>query len=193
MWDMWGAPEPTDGSNGHLTAEQKADPRYTIMTVCTGNICRSPMAEIILRARVEERGLGSRIRVLSTGVSDEEHSHPIDPRAVRVLKKRGYPIPAHHFAHRITDDEIAVTDLFLPMTADHMRMLLREIPASDRSKVHMYRSFDPAFVKNPPRRDDVMDLVDPWYGGPHDFEVAIDQIDEDAPYIIDWVEGQLGA
>ncbi|MDB1296086.1 low molecular weight phosphotyrosine protein phosphatase, partial [Bifidobacterium bifidum] len=89
---------------------------YTVMTVCTGNICRSPMAEIILRAEFESRGIGEdRVRVLSSGVSDEEYGHPIDPRAVRVLRADGYEIPTHHFAHRVTREEIEETDLFLPM------------------------------------------------------------------------------
>ena len=87
---------------------------YTVMTVCTGNICRSPMAEIILRAEFESRGIGEdRVRVLSSGVSDEEYGHPIDPRAVRVLRADGYEIPTHHFAHRVTREEIEETDLFL--------------------------------------------------------------------------------
>ena len=63
---------------------------YTVMTVCTGNICRSPMGEIILRHFFNERGLGDQVNVESSGVSDEEWSHPIDPRAVRVLRERGY-------------------------------------------------------------------------------------------------------
>ena len=67
---------------------------YTVMTVCTGNICRSPMAEIILRAEFESRGIGrGRVRVLSSGVSDEEYGHPIDPRAVRVLQPTGMRSP----------------------------------------------------------------------------------------------------
>ena len=164
---------------------------YTVMTVCTGNICRSPMAEIILRAEFERRGLADKVNVESSGVSDEEYGNPIDRRAVKVLKERGYELPAHHFAHRITRDEIERTDLFLPMTASHMRALLRQLPQSKRSEVHMYRSFDP----NPPKpsagREDSIDLVDPWYGGPREFEVAIDQIEEVAPYIVDWVEQQL--
>ena len=98
---------------------------YTVMTVCTGNICRSPMAEIILRAEFESRGIGEdRVRVLSSGVSDEEYGHPIDPRAVRVLRADGYEIPTHHFAHRVTREEIEETDLFLPMTASHMLSLI---------------------------------------------------------------------
>ena len=116
---------------------------YTVMTVCTGNICRSPMAEIILRAEFGRRGLADKVNVESSGVSDEEYGNPIDRRAVKVLKERGYELPAHHFAHRITRDEIERTDLFLPMTASHMRALLRQLPQAKRSEVHMYRSFDP--------------------------------------------------
>lgn len=103
---------------------------YTVMTVCTGNICRSPMGEIILRHFFNERGLGDQVNVESSGVSDEEWSHPIDPRAVRVLRERGYgdEIPRDHFAHRISREEIDRTDLFLPMTASHMRALLRMLP-----------------------------------------------------------------
>ena len=164
---------------------------YTVMTVCTGNICRSPMAEIILRAEFERRGLADKVNVESSGVSDEEYGNPIDRRAVKVLKERGYELPAHHFAHRITRDEIERTDLFLPMTASHMRALLRMLPAGKRAEVHMYRSFDPNLPKPKPGREDQIDLVDPWYGGKHEFEVAIDQIEEVAPYIVDWVAKQL--
>ncbi|MBT1160427.1 MULTISPECIES: low molecular weight protein-tyrosine-phosphatase [Bifidobacterium] len=166
---------------------------YTVMTVCTGNICRSPMAEIILRAEFESRGLADRVRVMSSGVSDEEYGNPIDRRAVRVLRADGYEIPAHHFAHRITREEINESDLFLPMTASHMRALLRQLPAEKRSEVHMYRSFDPNLPKPAAGREDEIDLVDPWYGGPHEFQVAIDQIKEVAPYIVDWVEARLEA
>ncbi len=117
---------------------------YTVMTVCTGNICRSPMAEIILRAEFERRGLGDRVRVMSSGVSDEEYGNPIDRRAVRVLKARGYELPARHFAHRIEADEIEETDFcLLPMTAyRHARALDAKLPADKQTEVHMYRSFD---------------------------------------------------
>lgn len=166
---------------------------YTVMTVCTGNICRSPMGEIILRHFFAERGLADRVRVESSGVSDEEWSHPIDPRAVRVLKQRGYgpEIPADHFAHRITPEEIERTDLFLPMTASHMRALLRQLPEGKRAEVHMYRSFDPSLPPVKPGHESDIDLVDPWYGGTREFEVAIDQIESVAPYIVEWVAGRI--
>lgn len=166
---------------------------YTVMTVCTGNICRSPMAEIILRHEFEERGLGDRVRVESSGVSSEEHGNPIDRRAVKVLREHGYDIPPEHFAHRITPSEIAETNLFLPMTASHMGALMHMLPLSKRSHVFMYRSFDPNLPDPQPGRESDIDLVDPWYGGQRDFEIAIDQIEEVAPYIVDYVEKQLEA
>ena len=166
---------------------------YTVMTVCTGNICRSPMGEIILRHFFDERSLSDRVTVESSGVSDEEWGHPIDPRAVRVLRERGYgdEIPSDHFAHRISRDEIERTDLFLPMTASHMRALKRQLPEAKRAQVQMYRGFDPDLPKPKPGREDEIDLVDPWYGGQREFEVAIDQIERVAPYIVDWVADQL--
>ena len=56
-------------------------PALRIMTVCTGNICRSPIAEVVLRDRLEAAGLADRVVVDSTGVSSEEHGNPMDRRA----------------------------------------------------------------------------------------------------------------
>ncbi|PXY82295.1 low molecular weight protein-tyrosine-phosphatase [Bifidobacterium asteroides] len=165
---------------------------YSVMTVCTGNICRSPMAEIILRKFFQERGLNEdQVRVESSGVSDEEFGNPIDRRAQKVLRERGYEVPSDHFAHRITREEAEDADLLLPMTADHMRALLRLLPSGKRSAVHLYRSFDPNLPKPAPGRESQIDLVDPWYGGPREFDVAINQIEHTAPYIVDWVARQL--
>ena len=61
-----------------------------VMMVCTGNICRSPMAEIVLRARLREQSLDDRVVVDSTGISSEEHGNPIDRRARAALTRRGY-------------------------------------------------------------------------------------------------------
>ncbi|EJD65656.1 hypothetical protein HMPREF9156_00420 [Scardovia wiggsiae F0424] len=169
------------------------DGKYTVMTVCTGNICRSPMAEIVLRKYVADAGLDGSVEVRSSGVSSEEQGNPIDPRARRVLRERGYGLPGSHYAHRITADEIRSTDLFLPMTAAHMRSLLRQIPSGDAGKVHMYRSFDPKLPQPEAGNEETIDLADPWYGGPEDFETAMDQIETAAPYIVGWIRRRLQA
>ena len=113
---------------------------YRVMTVCTGNICRSPMAEVVLRERLEQAGLDGLVEVDSTGVSDEEHGSPIDPRARATLVAHGYPVPAHR-ARRVTRDELAERDLVLAMTAGHVRALRRI--GGDAPDVRMLRSFDP--------------------------------------------------
>ncbi len=77
------------------------------------------------------------------------------------------------------------------MTASHMHALLRQLPPSKRGEVQMYRSFDPDLPTPKAGHESQIDLVDPWYGGQHEFEVAIDQIEHVAPYIVDWVERQL--
>lgn len=172
-----------------VSGEQKP---FVVMTVCTGNICRSPMAEIILRKFFNDRGVTeSQVRVESSGVSDEEFGNPIDRRAQKVLKDRGYEVPLDHFAHRISRDEAQESDLLLPMTADHMRSLLLILPSSKRSAVRMYRSFDPELSKPQAGHESDIDLADPWYGGPEDFEIAIEQIEHTAPYIVDWVLQKL--
>lgn len=177
--------------SGRTDSTRRQGP-YTVMTVCTGNICRSPMAEIILRKFFEDRGLGTdKVVVQSSGVSDEEFGNPIDRRAQKVLRERGYEVPADHFAHRISREEADESDLLLPMTADHMRSLLRILPSQKRQAVHLYRSFDPDLPKPALGQENRLDLVDPWYGGSHEFEVAIDQIEHTAPYIVDWVVDQL--
>lgn len=164
---------------------------FTVMTVCTGNICRSPMAQIVLAQLFNEAGLSDSVCVESSAISDEEHGHPIDPRAVDVLRRRGYAIP-HHRAHRITAQEAEECDLILPMTSGHYRDLLWLLPESDDAKIRLYRSFDPSLPVPRSPLDGSIDLVDPWYGGPHDFDVAMDQIEEVAPFIVSWVSQQVG-
>lgn len=84
---MRGAAPRIPKGSGRALKKHEAHP-YTVMTVCTGNICRSPMGEIILRHEFEQRGLGGVVRVESSGVSDEEYGNPIDPRAVKVLDRK---------------------------------------------------------------------------------------------------------
>jgi protein-tyrosine phosphatase len=162
--------------------------RYRLMTVCTGNICRSPMAEVVLRDRFEAAGLGGLVVVDSTGISDEEHGNPIDRRAQRTLAEHGYDVPAHR-ARLVTADQLAARDLVLVMTSNHARVLRRLAP--DGVDIRMMRSFDPAVAPDVPER--LLDVDDPWYGPQEAFEQTLVEIEAAADGIVAHVRQALSA
>ncbi|WP_022918985.1 low molecular weight protein-tyrosine-phosphatase [Ruania albidiflava] len=153
-----------------------ADEPYRVLVVCTGNICRSPMAEVVLTERFDEEGLTPQVRVDSAGISDEEHGNPIDPRAQRELRDRDYPVP-HHRARPVTSQDARRYDLFLAMTAQHARGLRRLGVEEDR--IRLYRSYPPDGSGE--------DVPDPWYGDASGFTRCLDTIEEIAPSIVQQV------
>jgi protein-tyrosine phosphatase len=148
------------------------------MVVCTGNICRSPMAEVVLRERFAAAGLADQVVVDSTGVSDEEEGNPIDRRARAVLARHGYPAGDEHRARQVEPGDRR--DLVLAMTNAHARALRRL-----GMEPVLYRSFDPAATGD-------LDVADPWYGGPSDFEECLAQIEAAADGIVDRIRADLG-
>ncbi|WP_337062536.1 low molecular weight protein-tyrosine-phosphatase [Kineococcus sp. G2] len=170
---------------------------YRVMTVCTGNICRSPMAESVLRRRFAEAGLGGEVVVDSSGISDEEDGNPVDRRARAVLADAGYDVPDHR-AHQVTAGEIASRDLLLAMTARHARWLRTHAPdESSAARVVMYRSFDPAApdvgAAGATADESALDIADPWYGDRGDFVEALAQIEAAADGIVEHVRRDLAS
>ncbi|MFI2104553.1 low molecular weight protein-tyrosine-phosphatase [Isoptericola sp. NPDC019693] len=167
------------------------------MTVCTGNICRSPMAEIVLRDRLEAAGLGDAVVVDSSGVSDEERGNPVDSRARRTLAAHGYPTGDGHRARQVTRADLADHDLVLPMTAQHARRLRRLADGAAGSpglaEIRMYRSFDPAApVVEPGGDEHVLDVDDPWYGDESGFETTLAEVEAAADGVVEHVRARLG-
>lgn len=169
---------------------------FRVMTVCTGNICRSPMAEVVLRDRFDAAGLGDRVVVDSTGVSDEERGRPVDRRARAVLVAHGYPAGDGHRARQVRPSDLAGRDLVLAMTSRHARVL-RRLAGDDPGAigaVRMYRSFDPAApVVRPGEPEHVLDVDDPWYGGPADFETCLAEVEAAADGVVAYVRAALSA
>ncbi len=162
---------------------------YRILTVCTGNICRSPIAEVVLRARLDDAGLGGRVVVDSGGTSSEEEGNPVDRRARAVLARHGYAVP-RHAARQVQAPWLGDRDLVLAMTEQHARWLRRQA-RGDADQVRMYRSFDPAAPVGAAEGD--LDIADPWYGGPEDFEVTLAEVEAGADAVVEHVRAALDA
>jgi len=178
-------------STNTVPAHVPAPAPLRVMMVCTGNICRSPMAEIVLRARLSGAGLDDRVVVDSTGISSEEHGNPLDRRARTALARRGYTGDdvVEHRARRVQPEEVGERDLVLAMTAHHAATLRRLAPGA-AVRVRMFRSFDPAAPA--PRRDSDLDVADPWYGGPEDFELCLDEVESAVAGLLADLRRRLG-
>ena len=183
---------PAAGSAASLPDPRGAGP-YRVVMVCTGNICRSAMAEIVLRDRLAAAGIPDSgpggVTVTSAGVSDEERGNPIDSRARRVLTEAGYGVGADdvsratgiaiasHTAHRVTDAEITEADLLLAMTDSHWNVLQRRAAGlgAEPDRIRMYRELDPASAQQAEAvaaggsSRSVLNVPDPWYGTMADF------------------------
>ncbi len=157
---------------------------YRIITVCTGNICRSPMAEFMLADAAAEAGLD--VVVDSAGTSAWEIGNPIDSRATAVLARHGIVAPAHS-ARKFKLSWFAERDLILALDTDHYEALRALAPTKEAAdKVRMLRSFDPDVAHAQPAQQGI---YDPWFGNAKDFDVSWDLISAAIPGILAHARG----
>ena len=136
-----------------------------VLFVCHGNICRSPMAEFILKAMVREKGLDG-YYVESAAVSTEEIGNPIYPPAKQCLNRHGIPFDNGKRARQITRADYARFDRIICMDAWNLRWIQRIIPDDPEGKIHLMMSYTGV----------TRDVADPWYTG--DFETTYRDIVE---------------
>src|SRR5215470_9720110 len=99
---------------------------YRVCFVCSGNICRSPMAEAVLRRMAAEAGLADQVTVSSAGMGGWHIGEGADPRAMAALGRRGYAL--RHAARQWLPPDFAQTDLVVALDGDHYRQLVRMAP-----------------------------------------------------------------
>lgn len=161
--------------------------RYRIITVCTGNICRSPMAELMLAEAISAAQLTG-VEVDSAGITAYEVGRPIDPRAARKLAAHHIPSGAH-VAREWSSAWFTSRDLILALDVDHFGWLRQAAPdQASRAKIRMLRSFDPAVAGKDPLDQGI---EDPWYGGHTDFDNTWELIHAAVPGILDHVRAAL--
>ncbi|MDH6194987.1 protein-tyrosine phosphatase [Mycobacterium frederiksbergense] len=148
--------------------------------VCSGNICRSPMAEKMFAHQISERGLADVVRVSSGGTGNWHAGDGADTRACLVLGERGYP--SDHVAAQVSDDHLGA-DLVIALGRNHLRILtdLGVVP----ERLRMLRSFDPRSGAHVP------DVEDPYYGTKTDFEDVFTVIEAALPGLHAWVDAAL--
>lgn len=148
--------------------------------VCSGNICRSPMAEKMFAHQLSQRGLADAVRVTSAGTGGWHIGAGADDRAVRVLRGGGYPTA--HRAAKVDDDHLSA-DLVVALGRNHLRILADL--GVDADRLRMLRSFDPRSGAH------ALDVEDPYYGDDGDFQEVFTVIDASLPGLHAWVDERL--
>ena len=135
-----------------------------ILFVCHGNICRSAMAEFILKAMVKARGVGDQYHIESAAVSAEEIGNPIYPPAKRCLSQHGVWFDPGKRARQVTRSDYDRFDRIICMDASNLRLIRRIIPEDPAGKIHLMMSY----------AGSGRDVADPWYTG--DFETTFQDL-----------------
>ncbi|AOW92912.1 protein tyrosine phosphatase [Rhodococcus sp. WMMA185] len=156
------------------SAREASDHALHVTFVCTGNICRSPMAEKIFAEHLRRVALGDRVTVSSAGTHSFHVGSEADVRAVKILDLHGYP--TDHVATAVGPYHLGA-ELVVALAANHDRQLAQMGVPDERRR--LLRSFDP--------NADTTSVADPFYGDLEDFERVRRQIEAAVPGLLDWV------
>jgi protein-tyrosine phosphatase len=151
----------------------RVEGRYAIALVCLGNICRSPMADVVLQQRLAGR---ADIEVRSAGTGDWHVGHPMDDRAAATLRARGYD-PSRHRARQVAPDWLDRFDLVLAMDESNLRDL-----GGRSDRVRLFRDFDPVGTGG--------EVPDPYYGGGEGFEEVLAMVERTADALVEELRDQ---
>lgn len=143
-------------------------PKYRVLFVCMGNICRSPAAEGIFRHMVEQAELSNRIEIASAGTQDYHVGERPDARMRETASRRGYNLNSR--GRWLADDDFDKFDLLLAADSDnYAKMISRARTDEHRAKVQMMLNWHPHMPGE--------DVPDPYYGGQQGFEDVLDLLE----------------
>ena len=137
---------------------------HKILFICHGNICRSPMAEFLLKDMVKKRGLAAEFEIASAATSREEIGNPVHYGTRNKLAQLGISVSGKR-AVQVTKRDYEHYDLLLAMDSNNIRNLQRVLGADTQHKVHLLLDYTERKGQS---------IADPWYTG--DFEVTYNDI-----------------
>ena len=159
-------------------------PKFSILMVCMGNICRSPTAEAVLRHVVLDADLGDAVRIDSAGTLDYHVGSPPDLRSQQHAAKRGYDLSKLR-ARQVTAEDFEKFDLILAMDWQNLGELEALCPRQYRRKLMRLMEFAPPGIN---------DIVpDPYTGGPLMFERVLDQIEAASRGLLVFIRNRLSS
>ena len=160
-------------ASGALPSARQPFGTYKICLVCLGNICRSPMAEVVLREVLARSGLAEAVSVESAGTGDWHVGERMFGPARAELARRGYDGSAHR-ARQIQPSWLAGYDLVVAMDRANLAALQRMAPDADSAgRLRLLRTFDPGLPPDDPYQGEV---PDPFGGSAEDYALAFDLV-----------------
>ena len=154
-----------------VSAEGTQIQELSVLMVCMGNICRSPTAEGVLRAKVAQAGLTRQVHIESAGTHNFHPGSPPDERSQAHALRRGYDL-SRLKARQVTSDDYADFDLILAMDWDNLALLQLDCPPQYAIKLKLLMEFALARAGQGISHGAV--VPDPYHGGEADFERVLD-------------------
>ena len=153
-----------------------------ILFICHGNICRSVMAEMVMKELCRQAGVAERFEIASAAVSREETGNDIYPPAKRKLREKGVPFTTHA-ARQITRADYAYYDYILCADRSNIRWLERIIGEDTDQKISLMKQWLLDGIRDEiNNKSQISDISDPWYTG--DFEEAYQDIESSCKAIL---------
>lgn len=139
-------------------------PGLSVLFICLGNICRSPLAEGVFRGLVREAGLDHAFEIDSAGTSDYHEGDPADPRTIAVARARGIELTSR--SRPVTEADVEAFDYLIVMDSSNLRDVRGlATPIRPDARIHRLREFDPDAAGD-------LDVPDPYYGGEEGFHLV---------------------